>query len=1071
MAQRAYNRFTGSHFWPRLRACLQRTEVRAPVFGMDLDINSDVDSKCSNLILACKGVPWDSQKGAGGLDHYPSLRAEFGANKIHGSSLNTFHTESWSLRAMKQSVSTNRMAGAGIGAGAGVKNQDCSEYQISRVLSNGEAPSKKGWDSGSAEGRSESYAGRGFRSDATCIESGPSPSWYLYHNDVQRSRKIQLFIKTWDKTLSIQAAEHDDVLRVKEKIYMKTGISIRNQILTMTGFPLNNKTSLKHYNIKDNSTLDLHERMLGGSNRQTHQSLSDQHFNDLRKLLSPVIGFFKGDDIPPNTILEETTDHSEATGDLLNSILTKLLGNEAHIIHPNSVSLCSIFDMDNKRSEEAINTLASLIFDIKCVHLKDKQEAFMNNPILDKPIIAILNTRGKDSKFEASHPLEEYFGSHWVSIIITPKDYKGLSFNNGKEQFMESSNEKVFLFDSLPISPEREIPTLLRRALTSGKTLYEECEDQVIERTILPAINKNAEFWVYTKNTQQSLSDNTCGFWAIYNALMIVLQGNDNNYWKLFHRDSSEEETRFNAGCYIRWLFTKCISFAPSDILKLLGSHMNASQKIDENVETDINNISQETKDIARILAYSESPIEDNGEVNIDDKTKKPPSPYKRTYQKNSKKSQKNSLKKEKGISSSKRKRNKRKFDDYYQKNLDEMVQNKSNNPIEHPLTDVTKKLIGEKEASQALKPQEKILLNISEVGKAFGLLKKSNFELAQKLLKLEKDTAEKDHEIQKLLLENQKLQEQNQELANSKDDGYAWTLLNLTKQSKQMLELDLNYKNQKILELEGLESVIKTQESIVQDKDLQIQKITRDNDQLRKQLDNQMRESEYTLANLMQSLNSIQTFEVPHINENITWETNTMNRESFGSQVQNNRISGDAFKLGDKTPYFVQSGKMEIENSTNQNNFAYKKKVFTQRKDSSADRNKYKDGNQNQNIRQRYQRNSPPGTDSPIFIPWKGKVLTPTHGQILTYEGNLNRIYEEIGHRDPTEKEKHYQEIRISWKGTTLKPTPGQLLVSKGNLNNLMKYLSRREDNSFRQQSWDNGGSRRASSHSKASK
>ena len=396
------------------------------------------------------------------------------------------------------------------------------------------------------------------------------------------------------------------------------------------------------------------------------------------------------------------------------------------------------------------------------------------------------------------------------------------------------------------------------------------------------------------------------------------------------------------------------------------------------------------------------------------------------------------------------------------------MMQNRNNKPIELPLYDVTKKSIGVKGANQTLKPQEKILLNISEVGKTLGLLQKSNFELAQKLHKLEKDSMEKDHEIQKLLTENQKLHEQNQELSNSKEDGYVWTLLNLTKQSKQMLELDLNYKNQKLQELEGLESIVRTQEAIVQEKDTKIQKIMMENDHLKKQLDNQIRESAYALANVMQSLNSIQTFETPQINGNLTCEANNMNRESFGSQFQNNKSFGDSCRFGDKTPHFIKSGRMEIENSTSQNTFVQKKKVNTHKKESSTVGNKYKDVTQNNG--QRYHRNSPPRKDSSIFIPWRGRVLTPTHAQILTYEGDLNKIYEEIGHREPTDKEKHYQEIRISWKGTILKPTPRQILVSKGNLNNLMKYLNRKDENSFRQYPRDNGDSRRTSSYSKNS-
>jgi len=39
---------------------------------------------------------------------------------------------------------------------------------------------------------------------------------------------------------------------------------------------------------------------------------------------------------------------------------------------------------------------------------------------------------------------------------------------------------------------------------------------------------------------------------------------------------------------------------------------------------------------------------------------------------------------------------------------------------------------------------------------------------------------------------------------------------MELTKQSKAMLELDLNAKNQKLQDLEGLESLVKTQEAMV---------------------------------------------------------------------------------------------------------------------------------------------------------------------------------------------------------------------------------------------------------------
>jgi len=221
-------------------------------------------------------------KGAGGDDLYPSLRAEFEVNKILGSSLDTFHTEPRSLRAT-EAVSEPK------------------ELSYLEMVGTG------------------NYAENYGICCCCCLKKSKCSV------NIGCSKTIQLFIKTWDKTLAIQVAVSDDVIKIKEKIYMKTNLSVRIQRLTLAGFPLNDNISLENYNIKDNSTLDLHYRLLGGSNSLEIPNLN-VHFNDLRKLLSPIIGYFKGDEIPLNTILEETTELSEATGDLLNTILTKLLG-------------------------------------------------------------------------------------------------------------------------------------------------------------------------------------------------------------------------------------------------------------------------------------------------------------------------------------------------------------------------------------------------------------------------------------------------------------------------------------------------------------------------------------------------------------------------------------------------------------------------------------------------------------------------------------------------------------------------------------------------------------------------
>jgi len=122
---------------------------------------------------------------------------------------------------------------------------------------------------------------------------------------------------------------------------------------------------------------------------------------------------------------------------------------------------------------------------------------------------------------------------------------------------------------------------------------------------------------------------------------MILLQGNDNSYWKLFHRDSSEEETRFNAGCFIRWLFTKCITFTPSYVLKLLNSHMNEPQDADIVSGGDNINMSQDIKDVARILAQSENKIDENNKVNASVNSQNSPSLQKNLSKETQRKSEK----------------------------------------------------------------------------------------------------------------------------------------------------------------------------------------------------------------------------------------------------------------------------------------------------------------------------------------------------------------------------------------------------------------------------------------------
>ena len=90
---------------------------------------------------------------------------------------------------------------------------------------------------------------------------------------------------------------------------------------------------------------------------------------------------------------------------------------------------------------------------------------------------------------------------------------------------------------------------------------------------------------------------------------MIILYGSDNFTWKLFHQDTSTEESKYNAGKFLRWIFNKLLIYSPGDVLKLFTAYMVEDSAQDQNpqrIEEENTCVSLETKEIALILAQSE---------------------------------------------------------------------------------------------------------------------------------------------------------------------------------------------------------------------------------------------------------------------------------------------------------------------------------------------------------------------------------------------------------------------------------------------------------------------------------
>jgi len=232
--------YTDPPIWLRLGGRLQRPFGMAPVSDSNQDINLCASPKSRNLILACKGVHMEEYKGAGGLGLYPSLRAEFGVNKIHGNSLDTFHTEPRPLRATEA---------------------ECLKYQKARCYEPADEEAWKEEEADAGEDAGEGY-GRGAAKDARKKEVNTEDE------DVSGKdcRSFQLFVTTLsNRTLTLSVNKDDTILKIKDIINEREGIPTPLQRLIYSSKELNNMETLKVANIQKNSTLQLAMRIQGGS--------------------------------------------------------------------------------------------------------------------------------------------------------------------------------------------------------------------------------------------------------------------------------------------------------------------------------------------------------------------------------------------------------------------------------------------------------------------------------------------------------------------------------------------------------------------------------------------------------------------------------------------------------------------------------------------------------------------------------------------------------------------------------------------------------------------------------------
>lgn len=236
-----------------------------------------------------------------------------------------------------------------------------------------------------------------------------------------------------------------------------------------------------------------------------------------------------------NTILPEAKmrpeEHQMAEGEDIMGILSALIGENAHVLHPNVGSIYNIFSTNKEVRIEAAEQLAleinQFITDRIPKHGKGTTKRIVKP--LSKPIVAIMNTEGKQKSNMPTTRIDanEILGSHWISIVILPKDYKPLC--NLNQKYGTKDYEQLFLYDSL--TTNRKVPEEIIQIFKYGgerkMAIDEKRSEDSDDYKIFPCLDPHKAQIKMNTNGKQQGRDFHCGYWAIYNAVMTLITGSD----------------------------------------------------------------------------------------------------------------------------------------------------------------------------------------------------------------------------------------------------------------------------------------------------------------------------------------------------------------------------------------------------------------------------------------------------------------------------------------------------------------------------------------------------------------
>ena len=164
-------------------------------------------------------------------------------------------------------------------------------------------------------------------------------------------------------------------------------------------------------------------------------------------------------------------ENCELSGEEIDRTLNLLIGDRAHVIHPDLLSIASIFD-EGPAGLDASLHLADQIFHSHLSSLKNSQDPSPSQISLNKPVIVIANTSGMKQPLDAKIDPQKFWGSHWLCLVILPKSFQGLLLDKKAQQGNHSdvdslTVDRVYLYDS--IASNRTFPTSLLDVLKNGK--------------------------------------------------------------------------------------------------------------------------------------------------------------------------------------------------------------------------------------------------------------------------------------------------------------------------------------------------------------------------------------------------------------------------------------------------------------------------------------------------------------------------------------------------------------------------------------------------------------------------